>query len=121
MSLNADGTRNIHFDELPQIFNILKGDMSLVGPRPERQVLMREYCREIPEFYYRLKVKAGLTGYALVFIQKYGKDRLNEVPGVFEKADKADGFVEITSLKPGHRTSIAAECCEECRMLVIGY
>lgn len=38
----------------------------------------------------------------------------NEVPGVFEKADKADGFVEITSLKPGHRTSIAAECCEEC-------
>lgn len=45
----------------------------------------------------------------------------NEVPGVFEKADKADGFVEITSLKPGHRTSIAAECCEECRMLVIGY
>ena len=45
----------------------------------------------------------------------------NEVPGVFEKADKADGFIEITSLKPGHRTSIAAECCEECRMLVIGY
>ena len=45
----------------------------------------------------------------------------NEVPGVFEKADKADGFVEITSLKPGHRTSIAAQCCEECRMLVISY
>ena len=45
----------------------------------------------------------------------------NEVPGVFEKADKADGFIEITSLKPGHRTSIAAECCEDCRMLVIGY
>ena len=45
----------------------------------------------------------------------------NEVPGVFEKADKADGFIEITSLKPGHRTSIAAECCEECRMLIIGY
>lgn len=45
----------------------------------------------------------------------------NEVPGVFEKADQADGFIEITSLKPGHRTSIAAECCEDCRMLVIGY
>ena len=43
------------------------------------------------------------------------------MPGVFEKADKADGFIEITSLKPGHRTSIAAECCEECRMLVIRY
>ena len=43
------------------------------------------------------------------------------MPGVFEKADKADGFIEITSLKPGHRTSISAECCEECRILVIGY
>ena len=43
--------------------------MSLVGPRPERQTIMREYRRELPEFYYRLKVKAGLTGYA----QVYGK------------------------------------------------
>lgn len=58
--------RNLHFDELPQLFNVLAGDMSLVGPRPERKELMREYQREIPEFYYRLKVKAGLTGYAQV-------------------------------------------------------
>lgn len=61
--------RNIHFDELPQIINILKGDMSLVGPRPERPEIAEEYLREIPEFNYRLKVKAGLTGYA----QVYGK------------------------------------------------
>lgn len=61
--------RNLHLDELPQLFNVFKGDMALVGPRPERQVLVREYCKEIPEFYYRLKVKAGLTGYA----QVYGK------------------------------------------------
>lgn len=61
--------RQIHFDELPQIFNILKGDMSLVGPRPERPEIAEQYLKEIPEFNYRLKVKAGLTGYA----QVYGK------------------------------------------------
>ena len=61
--------RNLHFDEFPQLFNILKGDMSLVGPRPERPAIMAEYEKEIPEFKYRLKVKAGLTGYA----QVYGK------------------------------------------------
>lgn len=61
--------RNIHLDELPQLFNIIKGDMSLVGPRPERPEIAAEYTKEIPEFPYRLKVKAGLTGYA----QVYGK------------------------------------------------
>ena len=61
--------RNLHLDELPQLFNVFKGDMSLVGPRPERKTIMEEYEKELPEFYYRLKVKAGLTGYA----QVYGK------------------------------------------------
>lgn len=61
--------RNLHLDELPQLFNVLKGDMSMVGPRPEREDIMKEYEKEIPEFVYRLKVKAGLTGYA----QVYGK------------------------------------------------
>ena len=61
--------RNIHFDELPQLFNILRGEMSMVGPRPERQVIADQYEAEIPEFGFRLKVKAGLTGYA----QVYGK------------------------------------------------
>lgn len=61
--------RAVHFDELPQLFNILKGEMSMVGPRPERQVIADQYMEEIPEFVLRLKVKAGLTGYA----QVYGK------------------------------------------------
>lgn len=61
--------RATRVDELPQIFNILKGDMSIVGPRPERVEHVEHYSREIPEFEYRMKVKGGLTGYA----QVYGK------------------------------------------------
>ena len=61
--------RKTSLDELPQIINILKGDMSIVGPRPERTEHVEKYTKEIPEFGYRLKVKGGLTGYA----QIYGK------------------------------------------------
>ena len=61
--------RATRLDELPQIINIFKGDMSIVGPRPERKVIADEYCKDIPEFAYRLKVRGGLTGYA----QIYGK------------------------------------------------
>ena len=61
--------RPFRLDELPQLINILKGDMSIVGPRPERKVIADEYCKDIPEFAYRLKVRGGLTGYA----QIYGK------------------------------------------------
>lgn len=59
--------RRLHVDELPQLFNILKGDMAFVGPRPEREEIYREYEKVIPEFRYRLKMKAGLTGYAQVY------------------------------------------------------
>ena len=61
--------RACRMDEFPQIFNILKGDMSVVGPRPECVENVERYLQEVPEFAYRHKVKAGLTGYA----QIYGK------------------------------------------------
>ncbi len=61
--------RATRLDELPQLIDILVGDMSLVGPRPERIEHIKQYCEEIPEFQYRLKVRGGLTGYA----QLYGK------------------------------------------------
>ena len=61
--------RKVRLDELPQLIDILKGDMSVVGPRPERPEIAAEYMEELPEFALRLQAKAGLTGYA----QVYGK------------------------------------------------
>ena len=70
--------RALRVDELPQIFNILKGDMSIVGPRPERIEHVEKYSEEIPEFVCRYKVKGGLTGYAQVY-GKYNTSAYNKL------------------------------------------
>ena len=70
--------RRIRMDELPQFLNILKGEMSAGGPRPEMLENVYEYTNALPEFAYRLRVKAGLTGLAQV-VGKYNtspKDKL---------------------------------------------
>lgn len=58
--------RKTRIDEIPQLFNILKGDMSLIGPRPERPQFTEQFNKEIPGFVNRLAVKPGLTGWAQV-------------------------------------------------------
>ena len=61
--------RKVRIDELPQLINILHGEMSFIGPRPERPEIIAQYLEDMPEFVFRMKVKAGLAGYA----QVYGK------------------------------------------------
>ena len=65
--------RKHRIDELPQLLNILKGDLSIVGPRPERPEIAAQYEQTLPEFRLRLQAKAGLTGYAQVY-GKYNTD-----------------------------------------------
>lgn len=70
--------RSLRIDELPQLINIIKGDMSIVGPRPERVEHVEKYSEQIPEFVCRYKVKGGLTGYAQVF-GKYNTSAYNKL------------------------------------------
>lgn len=108
--------RKFRVDELPQIFNIINGDMSLVGPRPEMLENVEKYTAELPEFAYRLKVKAGLTGLAqiagkyntspkdklmldLLYIENYNvlmdiKMLLQTITVFFKSSDSTEAFEE---------------------------
>ena len=91
--------RDRHIDELPQLFNILKGDMSVVGPRPERPEIMELYIQELPEFEQRLQVKAGLTGYAQIYGTYYSTPR--------EKLQMDMKYLENASLSEDFRLLLA--------------
>ena len=107
--------RRTRIDELPQLMNVLKGDMSFVGPRPEMLKNVHDYENDLPEFHYRLRVKAGLTGYAqihgkyntsprdklamdMMYIEKFSVFR--DIQLIFQtlivllKSDSTEGFAE---------------------------
>ena len=105
--------RRTRIDELPQLLNVLKGVMTFVGPRPEMIKNIEEYTKELPEFEYRLRVKAGLTGYAqiagkynttpkdklvmdMMYIEQFSVWRdlqlILQTAGVLLKSDSAEAF-----------------------------
>jgi exopolysaccharide biosynthesis polyprenyl glycosylphosphotransferase len=86
--------RKLHLDEIPQFVNVLKGDMSLIGPRPERPVFVEKLSKEIPLYRRRLKVKPGITGWAQV---KYKYDE--SIEDVKKKLQYDLFYIENMSLR----------------------
>lgn len=94
--------RKLRFDEIPQLYNILKGDMSIVGPRPEREFFVEKFKKDIPYYPLRLKVKPGLTGWAQI---KHRYDR--SLDDVREKLKYDLYYIENMSLNMDFKIIIA--------------
>ncbi len=86
--------RQLHLDEIPQMINVLKGEMSIIGPRPERPVFVEKLSKEIPLYSRRLKVRPGVTGWAQV------KQRYDEtIEDVRKKVNYDLFYIENMSLR----------------------
>jgi len=94
--------RKTRFDELPQVYNIIRGDMSLVGPRPERLFFVEKLRKKIPYYPLRLKVKPGLTGWAQI---KHNYDR--SLDDVREKLKYDLYYIENMSLRMDFKILLA--------------
>lgn len=70
--------RATRIDELPQLYNVLKGEMTLIGPRPEREIFIQQFIQSIPDFKYRVNVKPGITGLAQV-LGKYNSEPIDKL------------------------------------------
>ncbi len=103
--------RAARLDELPQLWNILKGDMSFVGPRPERVEHVEQYTRELPEFAYRLRVKGGLTGYAQIF-GKYNTSAYDKLRLDLMYIENQSLFLDIKLLLLTFKTMFQKESTE---------
>ena len=92
--------RKTSIDELPQLINILKGDMTFVGPRPERIEHVEQYTKELPEFAYRMRVKGGLTGYAINPARDLGPRIAHAMLPIAGKRDSNWGYSWIPVVGP---------------------
>ncbi len=105
--------RKFRIDELPQLINVLKGDMSLVGPRPEMLENVEKYTSELPEFEYRLKMKAGLTGLAQVY-GRYNTDPIDKLIMDLTYIEQYSVWLDLVLLTPEESTeAFAAEAAED--------